>query len=77
MTRTAAVMLATLALMSLSACERSTSKPSPKQMSGVDLSAELRRCKELGLKAYDDPSCKRAQQESNDRFLGKSPEPSK
>ena len=61
----------------LSSCDRPASKPDPRTMKGPDLQSELRRCKELGLQAYEDTGCKRAQQESNDRFLGKSSEPSR
>ena len=68
--------VSTLALV-LAGCDRPAPKPDPRTMKGVDLQTELRRCKELGLKAYDDADCKRAQQESNDRFLGKSSEPSR
>jgi conjugative transfer region protein TrbK len=41
-------------------------------MTGQQLDAEMQRCRALGLKSYDDPSCKAALQENRDRFLGKS-----
>lgn len=62
-------------LASLGACDRASTVSAPAKMSGAQLSTEMERCKGLGLKAYDDPGCKAAQQESNDRFLGKSKEP--
>lgn len=65
--RTVTVIAAALAL---SACSRSASSADPKAMTGPQLVDETRRCRDLGLKAYDDPACKRAQQESNDRFYG-------
>jgi len=40
-------------------------------MNGQELDAEMQRCRALGLKSYDDPSCKAALQENRDRFLGK------
>jgi len=56
-------------------CSRSDvsdqAKPSA-QMTGQQLDAEMQRCRALGLKSYDDPSCKAALQENRDRFLGKS-----
>ena len=58
------------AALVLSACSKAASSAEPKSMTGAQLSDETRRCRDLGLKAYDDPSCKRAQQESNDRFYG-------
>lgn len=64
-----------LAVASLTACDRAVSTATPAKMSGEQLSTEMQRCKALGLQAYDDRSCKAAQQESNDRFLGKSKEP--
>ena len=55
-------------------CSRSNvsdrAKP-PAQMNGQELDAEMQRCRALGLKSYDDPSCKAALQENRDRFLGK------
>lgn len=75
MNRSLMLILAATSMLGLSACSKGAGKPPPQQMSGTDLTSELRRCKELGLKAYDDPSCKQAQRESNDRFLGKSKGP--
>jgi conjugative transfer region protein TrbK len=48
---------------------------SAKEMTGEELNAEQQRCKALGLKVYEDKACRAAQQESNDRFLGKSKAP--
>ena len=58
------------ATLALSACSKVARSADPKTMTGPQLSDETRRCRDLGLKAYDDPACKRAQQESNDRFYG-------
>jgi conjugative transfer region protein TrbK len=66
---TAAVALA--ALTSISACSRQGGAESAKAMSAPALSDELQRCKQLGLKSYDDAACRAAQQESNDRFYGR------
>lgn len=60
---------------SLAGCGQQAPAPSPKHMSGTELAAERDRCRALGLKAYEDPGCKAAQQEREDRFLRKSGEP--
>jgi conjugative transfer region protein TrbK len=60
----------------LSACNRAEpAKAAPAAMSSTQLSTELERCKQLGLKVYDDAACQAAQQERNDRFFKKSTEP--
>jgi conjugative transfer region protein TrbK len=66
---TATVALTACATMA--ACSRQGVAENAKAMSAPTLSAELERCKELGLKSYDDASCRAAQQESNDRFYGR------
>ena len=66
---TATVALAACATMS--ACSRQSAAEDAKAMSAPALSSELQRCKQLGLKSYDDAGCRAAQQESNDRFYGR------
>lgn len=62
----------------LSACGRAEpTKAPPAAMSAPQLSSELERCKQLGLKVYDDAACQAAQRERNDRFFKKSTEPGK
>ena len=63
------------ALMALAGCGDAPAKADPKSMTGQQLEAELQRCSKLGLKAREDDACRAAQQESNDRFLGKSKAP--
>lgn len=75
MTRLILAAASTVALSLAAGCDRDPSAQAPKEMSAPQLKTALERCKELGLKAYDDAGCKQAQQESNDRFLGKSREP--
>ena len=61
----------------LAACDRATSAKSPATMSPAELAAEQERCKQLGLKVYDDAACQAAQAEDRSRFLGTSREPVK
>ena len=62
----------------LSACDRGEpAKAPPAAMSAPQLSAELERCKQLGLKVYDDAACQAAQKEDRARFLGTSKGPVK
>lgn len=75
MTRLILSAASTVALLLAAGCDRTPAAQAPKEMSTPQLKTELERCKELGLQAYDDAGCKEAQQESNDRFLGKSKEP--
>jgi len=75
MNRKLVLATVTVAFLALTACDRVAAPKQASEMTPVTLSSELRRCKELGLKAYDDPKCKAAQQESNDRFLGTSKGP--
>jgi conjugative transfer region protein TrbK len=75
MNRKLVLATATGALLALTACDRAAAPKQASEMTPANLSTELQRCKELGLKAYDDPKCKAAQQESNDRFLGTSKGP--
>jgi conjugative transfer region protein TrbK len=75
MTRLTPFAASFVAVLLAAGCDRTPAAQAPKEMSAPQLKTELERCKELGLKAYDDAGCKQAQQESNDRFLGKSKEP--
>ena len=64
-----------LALLALAVCLEGC-KPAVPAASGAGLSeerlgAELRRCRDLGLKAYDDPTCRAAQAERTRRFFAK------
>jgi len=68
--RTVSVIASFAALASLSACSQETAK-APAAMSSADLTTELERCKQLGLKVYDDAACQAAQKERNDRFFKK------
>jgi conjugative transfer region protein TrbK len=61
------------AALALCACSKAPAQADPKAMTGQQLSQETDRCRGLGLKAYDDPSCNQAEKESNDRFYGGSP----
>ena len=68
------VTTATVALVACAAmagCGRQGAAENAKAMAAPALSSELQRCKQLGLKSYDDPGCRAAQQESNDRFYGR------
>jgi hypothetical protein len=75
MTRLILSVASTVAVLLAAGCDGTPAAQASKDMSAPQLETELERCKELGLKAYDDAGCKQAQQESNDRFLGKSKEP--
>jgi conjugative transfer region protein TrbK len=63
--------LAVAACAAMVACSRQGAAEGAKAMSAPALSSELERCKQLGLKSYDDAGCRAAQQESNDRFYGR------
>ena len=59
------------AITILSACNRAEpAKAASAAMSSTQLSTELERCKQLGLKVYDDAACQAAQKEDRARFLG-------
>jgi conjugative transfer region protein TrbK len=76
--RTLLIFSCLSAATALSACGRvEPAKPAPAAMSSGQLSTELERCKQLGLKVYDDAACQAAQRERNDRFFKKSTEPGK
>lgn len=75
MTRLILSAASTVAVLLVAGCDRTPPAQAPKEMTAPQLKTELERCKELGLKAYEDAGCKHAQQESNDRFLGKGKEP--
>lgn len=55
-----------------SGCSRPGAADDPKTMDAPSLSSELKRCRDLGLKSYEDANCKAAIQENRERFLGKS-----
>ena len=74
--RLSLILLTSCAGAALSACDRvEPAKPKPAAMSSTELSTELDRCKQLGMKVYDDAACQAAQRERNDRFFKKSTEP--
>lgn len=74
--RTILIFSCLSAAAALSACDRvEPAKPKPAAMSSTELSTELDRCKQLGMKVYDDAACQAAQRERNDRFFKKSTEP--
>ena len=76
--RTISIITSFAVIATLSGCDRQQPvKTSPAAMSSADLSAELERCKKLGLKVYDDVACQAAQKEDRARFLGNSKEPVK
>jgi conjugative transfer region protein TrbK len=66
-----ATTLALVGCAALTSCGRGAASETAKAMTAPTLSAELARCKQLGLKSYDDAGCRAAQQESNDRFYGR------
>ena len=69
------LFFAAVAVLALSGCGERQAAADAKQMNGQQLASERDRCRDLGLKAYDDPACKAAQQERQDRFLGKTKGP--
>jgi len=74
--RTLLIFSCLSAAAGLSACDRvEPAKPAPAAMSSTELSTELDRCKQLGMKVYDDAACQAAQRERNNRFFKKSKEP--
>ena len=76
--RTVALITSFVASATLSACNRpEPAKAAPSAMSSADLATELERCKQLGLKVYDDAACQAAQKEDRARFLGDSKGPVK
>lgn len=69
--RTLLIFSCLSAAAGLSACDRvEPAKPAPPTMSSTELSTELDRCKQLGMKVYDDAACQAAQKEDRARFLG-------
>lgn len=56
---------------SLAGCGPQANPHSAAKMSDAALNLELQRCRGLGLKSYDDPSCRAARQAQTDRFFGK------
>jgi conjugative transfer region protein TrbK len=76
--RALSVIASLVAVASLSACDRQqAAKTQSAAMSSSNLDAELERCKQLGLKVYEDAACQAAQKEDRARFLGSSKEPVK
>jgi conjugative transfer region protein TrbK len=76
MTRLILSAASTLVLL-LAGCDRTSPavNEAPKAMTGPELAQERDRCRDLGLKANDDPACKAALQERRNRFLGKDKDP--
>lgn len=69
--RTLLIFSCLSAVAGLSACDRvEPAKSAPAAMSSTELSTELDRCKQLGMKVYDDAACQAAQKEDRARFLG-------
>lgn len=69
-----AAALAVAAVALLAGCDKVAPKD-PKAMTGVELTKELERCKQLGMKVYQDHACSVANKESFERFMGRSKEP--
>lgn len=69
------ILAATSAAAVLAGCSPAAPAKAAKDMTGEELKTELQRCKELGLKVYDDKACQAAQEESSARFFGRSKEP--
>ena len=55
-----------LTVILFTGCTRDTP---PSEMTDAALASELRRCRSLGLKAYESKGCRAAQAEQQARFL--------
>jgi conjugative transfer region protein TrbK len=77
MTRLIPASASLTALLLVTACDRPATavEQDPKSMTGPELARERDRCRDLGLRANEDPACKAALQERRDRFLGKDKDP--
>lgn len=65
------------AMLALAGCSKASSSADPKAMTGPQLTDETHRCRDLGLKVYDDQQCQAAQREQQRRFLGEGGGPPK
>lgn len=64
-------LLAIAFALGLAGCGKPAAPPATDGMTDAQLNAEVARCRGLGLKYYDDPACRAAQQARTDRFFGK------
>lgn len=64
-------LLVAAALIALSGCGKPPSRD-PRTMTGIELRDEIARCARGGVEAAESPECKKVEDESFSRFLGKS-----